>query len=128
MTVFDFLFIYSTPFDFLLYCPSWYSDTPFVLHQQKIFELLNEAVDILRGTEMTLIYRLDTVTKRHESKAAVLAELCGLIDERVSRIDAEIKVKQDLNIKEAVAKLREAFDTPGTKAIKILLGKMGVKH
>lgn len=51
-----------------------------------------------------------------------------LIVEWVTTVNTEIKAKQEINIKQAVDKMREAFDTPGTRAIRGLLGKMGVLH
>ena len=60
---------------------------------------------------------MSTLTKRQVTKEAVLTELEALVLVRVSTIDSEIKVKQDINIKQAVDKMRVAFDTPGTRAI-----------
>lgn len=58
--------------------------------------------------------------------ANVIADLTTLISKREKRVDEEKKDKQQKNIKKAVEKMQAAFSKPVNKAIKNLMGKMGV--
>ena len=88
----------------------------------------DKIVQVLRWTKLTRARPLDTLNKRQVTKSAVLKEIEAIILERVTTINAENKVKQDINIKQAIEKMRIAFDTPGTRAIQGLLGNTGVCH
>eukprot|EP00961_Rhodomonas_salina_P164982 2223211-Rhodomonas_salina.1 len=99
---------------------------PFTIGNRKtvtgLYEKLNHE---LRSTQLRQPRTIST-SGPVPRPADVIAELSELIQEREDKIEQERHEKQQANIKEAVSKMQEAFTRPGTKAIKQLMGKLGV--